>query len=102
MSSTTPPQAMPNTLTIVFCIRCRWLLRASWFAQECFTTFSEELGQVNLSQGGAGEFSIWLNNHCLWERKADGGFPELNHLKQMIRDVIAPEKSLGHSDKKLN
>ena len=30
----------------------------------------------------------------------NGGFPESKILKQLIRDKIAPEKSLGHSDVK--
>ncbi len=33
-------------------------------------------------------------------RKREGHFPEIKELKQMIRDIVAPEKSLGHSDKK--
>ena len=35
----------------------------------------------------------------VWDRKEDGGFPESKELKQRIRDCIAPEKFLGHSDK---
>lgn len=35
----------------------------------------------------------------MWDRKEDGGFPETKELKQRIRDCIAPEKFLGHSDK---
>ncbi|KAG9022065.1 hypothetical protein FRB95_000910 [Tulasnella sp. JGI-2019a] len=36
----------------------------------------------------------------LWDRKTEGGFPELKILKQKIRDRLTPELSLGHSDKK--
>ena len=32
-------------------------------------------------------------------RKAEGRFPESKELKQLIRDMIAPERDLGHSDK---
>ena len=28
-----------------------------------------------------------------------GGFPEVKALKQLVRDVVNPEKDLGHSDK---
>lgn len=34
----------------------------------------------------------------LWDRKAEGRFPEAKELKQKIRDVIAPNRDLGHSD----
>lgn len=34
----------------------------------------------------------------LWDRKAEGGFPETKVLKQKVRDHIEPKKDLGHSD----
>jgi selenoprotein W-related protein len=35
----------------------------------------------------------------IWERKADGGFPEAKELKQRLRDLIDPERNLGHIDR---
>ncbi|HAK28203.1 MAG TPA: hypothetical protein DCO90_03000, partial [Sphingobacterium sp.] len=35
----------------------------------------------------------------IFDRKRAGRFPEIKELKQLIRDLIAPDKSLGHSDK---
>ncbi len=29
-----------------------------------------------------------------------GGFPELPELKRLVRDRVAPDRSLGHSDRK--
>lgn len=34
----------------------------------------------------------------LWDRKSEGGFPETKILKQRLRNIIEPEKALGHSD----
>lgn len=34
----------------------------------------------------------------LWDRKAEGGFPETKVLKQRVRDRIDPSRDLGHSD----
>jgi hypothetical protein len=34
----------------------------------------------------------------LWDRKAEGGFPETKVLKQRVRDHIDPGRDLGHSD----
>lgn len=68
-------------------------------AQELLTTFAEELSEVALRPGASGQFDIQLNELNIWCRKEDGGFPELKTIKQRIRDHIAPEKSLGHSDK---
>ena len=86
-------------VTIAYCTRCNWLLRASWMAQELLTTFSEELGSVNLHPDTGGHFEILLDGETLWERKRDGGFPEIKVLKQRVRDVIDPERDLGHVDR---
>ncbi|MFP3802505.1 SelT/SelW/SelH family protein, partial [Paraburkholderia sp. SIMBA_027] len=44
-------------------------------------------------------FEIAVNGEIIWERKRDGGFPGPKELKQRIRDVIDPERDLGHVDK---
>ena len=67
-------------------------------AQELLTTFAEELGEVAIGPGRQGQFDVWCNEQLVWSRKRGGGFPELKVLKQRIRDVIAPERDLGHSD----
>ena len=36
----------------------------------------------------------------VWDRKVEGGFPEMRTLKQKVRDLINPSFGLGHSDKK--
>ncbi|CAM9127033.1 unnamed protein product, partial [Heterosigma akashiwo] len=36
----------------------------------------------------------------VWDRKNEGGFPEAKVLKQRVRDEIAPERNLGHSEAK--
>jgi hypothetical protein len=41
---------------------------------------------------------IFLNNKILWDRQAKKGIPEANELKRLVRDMIAPAKSLGHVD----
>ncbi len=87
-------------IEIVYCTQCRWLLRAGWMAQEMLTTFAAELGEVALVPGGSGVFEVRVQDKLVWSRKEQGGFPELKELKQRIRDCIAPEKGLGHSDRK--
>ncbi len=91
---------MKPRIEIEYCTGCRWLLRAAWYAQELLTTFEKQLGGVSLCPGtDTGVFEIRLDEERLWSRKLDGGFPELKELKQRIRDRIAPELALGHSDK---
>ncbi|ADE55414.1 SelT/SelW/SelH family protein [Coraliomargarita akajimensis] len=92
---------MKPNVEIEYCPGCRWLLRAGWTAQELLTTFERELGSVSLKPSEAGgRFTVTLDGELVWDRKAEGGFPEMKQLKQRIRDRIAPERDLGHSDYK--
>jgi selenoprotein W-related protein len=49
--------------------------------------------------GTGGIFEIRIDDLLVWERKRDGGFPDVKRLKQMVRDRIDPERSLGHIDR---
>ncbi|KAJ7361043.1 Rdx family-domain-containing protein [Mycena olivaceomarginata] len=113
-----PPSLESTTVvTIEFCDRCRWLHRASWVQTELLLTFPPPtIGCVVLlprnSDETAGRFRVWVTKtpatngeaaappQLAWDRKVEGGFPELKVLKQRIRDIVQPGKSLGHSDKK--
>ena len=83
---------------IVYCRQCRWLMRAAWLAQELLTTFEGELGEVALIPGTGGIFEIRVDGQSGWSRKEEGRFPEAKELKQRVRDRVAPDKDLGHSD----
>ena len=92
---------MKPVLTIEYCPKCGWLLRASYMAQEFLTTFAEELKCVTLKPSeSSGAYTISINDKIIFDRKLQGGFLEIKELKQLVRDKIAPGKSLGHSDKK--
>lgn len=91
---------MKYKITIEYCPKCGWLLRSAWMAQELLTTFVEELEELSLKPSlESGTFKIFAENKLIFDRKIDGGFPEIKSLKQVVRDHIAPGKSLGHSDK---
>jgi selenoprotein W-related protein len=111
-------------LEITYCTQCRWLLRAGWTAQELLTTFPADLGELALVPGTGGVFTLRLDDDVLWDREEQGGFPELPRLKQtrpsgaaqarnrrmprelprlaaaVVRDRVAPDRSLGHSDRR--
>ncbi len=91
---------MVNRIEITYCTQCRWLLRAAWMAQELLTTFDQEITELTLKPGTGGIFEVRANDELVWSRKAEGKFPEITELKQLVRDCIAPEKNLGHSEKK--
>ena len=91
---------MKSKVTIEYCTQCKWLNRATWTATELLTTFSEEIGELSLIPSTGGTFKILINDGVLiYSRKERRKFLELKELKQMLRDQIAPGKSLGHSDK---
>jgi selenoprotein W-related protein len=71
-------------------------------AQELLTTFSEEIGEVALVPGTGGVFDIRVNGELIWSRSEKHGFPDIKDLKQSVRDRIAPDKELGHSDRPTN
>ena len=116
-TTTTKATAQDNLprITITYCTQCRWLLRAAWLQQELLSTFATSLGEVSLLPSTGGTFQIHLlylppvehQEHtnegarevCLWDRKADGGFPEAKVLKQRVRDCVDPGSGLGHSDR---
>lgn len=85
-------------LEIEYCTRCRWLPRATWMAQELLTTFEAELGEVALVPGTNGVFEVRLDGESVWSRRTDTAFTDAAELKRLIRDRIAPEHHLGHSE----
>lgn len=91
---------MDNRITITYCTQCRWLLRSAWMAQELLTTFEQDISGLTLKPGTGGIFEVTANDRLVWSRKTEGRFPEITELKQRVRDLIAPDRDLGHSDRK--
>lgn len=58
-----------------------------------------DLAEVALVPGTGGVFRIEYEGQTLWDRKADGGFPDAKTLKQRVRDRLDPGRDLGHIDK---
>ncbi|CAL5872920.1 uncharacterized protein PFLUO_LOCUS7189 [Penicillium psychrofluorescens] len=123
-SNTAREQVHLPRIAIAFCTQCRWMLRAAYFAQELLSTFGTDLGEVALvpMTGGVFTVTIWhassqmptgaetevglgpgpvTRETLLWDRKRDGGFPDTKILKSLVRNVIAPDRDLGHTDRAL-
>jgi selenoprotein W-related protein len=70
-------------------------------AQELLSTFAEEIGSVTLTpDASGGVFEVRIDGELVWSRKEASRFPDVGELKRLTRDRIAPERSLGHTDKK--
>ena len=94
------PADRSHHIEISYCTQCRWLLRAAWMAQELLSTFEEEISGLSLRPTTGGIFEVHADGKLVWSRKAEGGFPEITELKRRVRDQIAPDRNLGHIDKK--
>lgn len=100
-------------VAIRFCVQCKWNLRAAYYAQELLQTFSSTIGEISLIPVTGGVFTITLYTNIaapdkpqptisetlIWDRKRDAGFPETKELKNRIRNVVDPEKDMGHVDR---
>ncbi|EWS81780.1 hypothetical protein BF93_14795 [Brachybacterium phenoliresistens] len=86
-------------IVITYCTQCRWLLRAQWYQGELLQTFEQEAGEIALVPATGGVFRIDVDGAHVWNRKRDGGFPDISELKRRVRDLIAPGRSLGHADR---
>ncbi len=68
-------------------------------AQELLITFERDLDEVALRPGPEGVFQVELDGAVIWSRVTEGRFPELKELKQLVRDRVAPDRALGHSER---
>ena len=62
-------------------------------------TFDTDLGEVALVPGKGGIFEVRVSGDLIWSKKDQGRFPDSKELKQLVRDRVAPDKDLGHSDR---
>lgn len=94
------PSPKPR-VSIEYCPRCGWLLRAAWLAQELLTTFEDDVAGVELRPSAtSGAFEIRVDEAVVWNRQVDQGFPQAAELKRRVRDRVAPGRALGHSETK--
>ena len=90
---------MAPRVEITYCTGCRFLPRAAWLAQELLTTFEQELGEVALVPGSGGILEVRVDGDPVWSRSTDGAAIDPKLIKQRIRDRVAPERGLGHTDR---
>jgi selenoprotein W-related protein len=54
---------------------------------------------VTLIPGTGGAFNVSVDGAAVWSRKQQGRFPEIKELKRLVRDRVAPDKDLGHTER---
>ncbi len=83
-------------IEIRYCTKCRFMLRAAYLAQELLTTFEKELGEVALAPASGGIFEVTLDGETLASNRETKRMPDAGEVKRLLRDRIAPERSIGH------
>ncbi len=86
----------PPRVEIRYCTQCRFMLRAAYLAQELLTSFEKELGEVALVPSSGGIFEVTLDGETLATNRETKRLPEAGEVKRLLRDRIAPERSIGH------
>jgi selenoprotein W-related protein len=77
-------------------VKCRFLLRAAWMAQELLSTFEGQLGEVALVPGSGGIYEVRLDGEMVASNRDSKKMPEPSEVKRLIRDRVAPERTIGH------
>ena len=100
-----PEKSNQHVVSIEYCTGCRWMLKSFWMAQELLMTFERtpDLSAVTIipsrREDSGGIYKVTIDDEqVLWDRKQQGGFPSTKALKQLVRDLVAPDQFLGHSD----
>ena len=85
-------------ISILYCTQCNWLLRAGWMAQELLQASATALERSRCYRAPAAASKSALTRPIIWERKREQR-AETEELKQRVRDVIEPNRDLGHVDR---
>jgi selenoprotein W-related protein len=71
---------MKPTISIEYCPKCGWMLRAAYMAQELLTTFADDVHGVLLQPSEiSGSYIIGIDGKEVFNRKQSGRFPEIRN-----------------------
>lgn len=88
-----------RSITVEYCTKCKFMMRSAWIAQELLQSFEGDIDEAVLRPSEIpGIWRIYANDQQVWDRKTERGLPEMKDLKRRVRDIIAPDKNLGHAE----
>ncbi|MDF7800983.1 SelT/SelW/SelH family protein [Pontiellaceae bacterium B1224] len=88
-----------RSITVEYCTKCKFMMRSAWIAQELLQSFEGDIDEAVLKPSEIpGIWRIYANDQQVWDRKTERGLPEMKDLKRRVRDIIAPDKNLGHAE----
>jgi len=56
---------------------------------------------THASNASDSDSSASVTDTVIWDRKTENGFPETKELKNRVRNIIEPDRDLGHIDRRL-
>jgi len=83
-------------IEITYCTRCKFMLRATWLAQELLTAFGDELGEVAIVPSSGGIFEVTLDGDVIATNRDGAPMPDPAAVKRTVRDRVAPDRKIGH------
>ena len=86
-----------NNLDIRLCPKCKWLFVATRISQELFN-FESDLESIKLVQSDPGVFKVYFKKNIIFSRHVEKVFINIAIIKQRFRNLIDPERDLGHTD----
>ena len=89
---------MKPLITIEYCPKCGWMLRAAYMAQEFLTTFTDELKSVNLQPSEiSGSYKIFIDKEILFDRITKIRVPHLagDPPGKQQQDTCSPKQILS-------
>jgi selenoprotein W-related protein len=75
-------------IEIAYCVRCNFLPRATWIAQELLHTYADFTTSLALVPAHGGILELKVNGDVVFSNKEAGRYPEITELKESINRYL--------------
>lgn len=79
-------------IRIAYCVRCNFLARATWVAQELLHTYADFTLGLTLVPASGGLFEVTANGDVIFSNKEAGRYPEIRELKEALNRYLETEE----------
>jgi selenoprotein W-related protein len=76
-----------HSLVIEYCVPCSYLSRALWQADELLR-MTHDSASLTLVPATGGRYRITLDDAVIWDKEAEGGFPEIDQLFERVNATV--------------
>lgn len=79
-------------IRIAYCVRCNFLARTTWVAQELLHTYADYTAGLTLIPSSGGLFEVTVNGDVVFSNKTAGRYPEIRELKEALNRYLEAEE----------